>query len=158
MFLELGEYVMKVIKSHFAILFIFFICQGCTSISPSSNPQNNSKLVDLGNGICTQSNGLMWQKERSVKFSTFEEAKKYVKNMELGGHNDWRFPTKDEFYTLCDLFERKLAGDCPLKIEGSYWSKNGKGQAGEWHAYPLCGGSDFEYLKSKTGRVRAVRP
>ena len=100
----------------------------------------------------------MWQTGRSGKFSSFDEAKEYVKNMKLGGHNDWRFPTKDELYTLCDLFEQKLAGDCFLKVKASYWSKNGKGEAGEWHAYPLCGGSEFVYLKSKTGRVRAVRP
>ena len=149
---------MKAVKSYLIILFILFICQGCSSKIPGSTGQNNAKLVDLGNGICKQSNGLMWQTGRSGKFSSFEEARVYVKNMELGGHNDWRFPTKDELYILCDLFELNLAGDCSLKPEGSYWSNNGKGKAGEWYAYPLCGGYDFEYLKSKRGRVRAVRP
>lgn len=149
---------MKILKSHLTILFFFFICQACTFNSFSRKQQNNAKLVDLGNGICRQSNGLMWQTGRSGKFASFEEAQEYVTNMKLGGHNDWRLPTKDELYTLCDLFEKKSSGDCPLKTEGSYWSKNGRGEAGEWHAYPLCGGSDFEYLKSKSGRVRAVRP
>ncbi len=150
---------MKIFKYHLAILFIFSICQGCASHNFSgSNQQDNAKLVSLGDGICRQSNGLMWQTGRSGKFSSFEEAKEYVKNLELGGHKDWRFPTKDELYTLCDIFDQKLAGDCPLKPEGSYWSNNGKEYAGEWHSYPLCGGSDLVYLKSKTGRVRVVRP
>ncbi|MBC8317315.1 MAG: DUF1566 domain-containing protein [Desulfobulbaceae bacterium] len=149
---------MKIIKSHLTILFIFLICQGCASNPTDISQKNNAKFLDLGDGICRQSNGLMWQIGKTEKLSSFEEAEKYVKNMELGGYNDWRVPTKNELYTLCDLFEQKLAGDCPLKHEGSYWSKNGKGEAGEWHSYPLCGGSDFEYLKSKTGRVRAVRP
>lgn len=149
---------MNVMKSHLIIPVIFSLCQACTSTSPSNNQQINAQLVDLANGICRQSTGLMWQTERSGKFSSFEEAKEYVQNLDLGGYSDWRLPTKDELYRLRDIFEQKLAGDCSLKLEGRYWSKNGKGDAGEWYAYPLCGGSDFEYLKSKTGRVRAVRP
>ena len=149
---------MKIITFHLPLLFIFFIFQGCASNSPNITQQNNAKLVDLGNGTCRQSNGLIWQTERSGKFSSFEEAEKYVKNLDLAGYSDWRFPTKDELFSLCNLFELKLAGDCPMKSKGSYWSKNGKGEGGEWHAYPLCGGSDLVYLKSKTGRVRAVRP
>jgi hypothetical protein len=145
-------------KSCLAFLFVLLLCHGCTSKSSTSNPQNNAKLVDTGKGVCRQDNGLLWQVGRSGEFSTFEEAREYVKNMELGGYNDWRLPTKDELYTLCDLFEQKLAGDCPMKPKGSYWSKNGKEKAGEWEAYPLCGGHELRYIKSKSGRVRAVRP
>ena len=56
----------------------------------------------------------MWQTKRSEKFSSFKEAKEYVKNLELGGYNDWRLPTKDEFYKLCNIFEQKFEGDCLL--------------------------------------------
>ncbi|MCK5194391.1 MAG: DUF1566 domain-containing protein [Desulfobulbaceae bacterium] len=149
---------MKVIKSHLIIPVIFSLCQACTFTSPGNNQQINAQLVDLGNGICKQSTGLMWQTERSGKFSSFKEAKEYVQNFELGGYSDWRLPTKDELYMLRNIFEQKFEGDCLLKPDGSYWSKNGKGKAGEWYVYPLCGGYDFEYLKSKRGRVRAVRP
>ncbi len=149
---------MKTIKLTIMTFFILILCQGCSSKNPGSTAQSRAKLVDLGNGICSQSNGLQWQISRSENFSSFEEAREYVEDLDLGGHNDWRFPTRDELYVLCELFELKFSGDCPIKSEGSYWSKNGKVKSGEWFAYPLCGGSDFRYLKSTTGRVRAVRP
>ena len=149
---------MIAVKYFMIILVILMSCQGCGSKISSRGEQNNSKLVDLGNGICRQDNGLMWQIERSGKFSSFEDANNYLDTMDLGGYNDWRFPTKDELYMLSYLFEMKHSGDCPLKPKGSYWSKNGKEEAGEWYAYPLCGGPEFQYLESETGRVRAVRP
>lgn len=141
----------------FAAITLF--SQGC-ALAPSSGSKElgRAKFVDLGNGICRQSKGLMWQVERTEVFVSAEEALDYVENLNLGNYSDWRLPTKDELYELCALFEMKLAGDCPIELKGSYWSTNGKTRAGEWHVYPLCGGSDFQYLKNKSGRVRAVRP
>ena len=116
------------------------------------------ELTNLGNGICQQKNGLMWQVEKSNKISSGEEAQEYVESMNLGDHSDWRLPTKNELYDLCDIYELKLEGDCPIRLKGSCWLQNGRVQAGEWEAYPLCGGSEYKYLKKKDGRVRAVRP
>lgn len=146
--------------SHAFIFFtvLFFLCQGCASTSSGSWQQRNAKLVDTGNGICQQSNGLMWQAGRSKNFSSFDQAQDYVHNLSLGGYSDWRLPLKGELFELCWIFDLKLASDCPSKQEGNYWSKNGKEQVGNWEAYPMCGGSDYQYLKSKKGRVRAVRP
>lgn len=138
------------------IFFIVFICQGCTSHFSTSPQPHSAQLVDLTNGTCRQSNGLIWQTGRSKKFSSFEDARLYAENLQLAGHDDWRLPTKEELFRLSELFDLRRSGDCPMKPEGSYW--NAKKKAGEWYPYPLCGGSDFKYLKSKTGRVRAVRP
>ena len=146
---------MKVLKLNLSFCLIVYLSISCSSLK---NKQDSAILVDLGNGICRQTNGLMWQKERSSKFSSFQKAENYMSKIELGGYTDWRFPTKDELLTLCNTVEHKLAANCPLNTEGSYWSKNGKGEAGEWYPYPLCAGYDFRYLKSKIGRVRAVRP
>ena len=116
------------------------------------------ELTDMGDGVCRQKNGLMWQGEVSEKFSSGQEAQEYVESLNLGGHSDWRLPTKNELYDLCDIFEVKLEGNCPIVLKGAYWSKNGGVQSGAWEAYPLCGGSEYKYQKKKEGRVRAVRP
>ena len=148
------------VRNHF-IVFVLMIscCQSCV-LGSSSNGElrARAKLVDLGNGICQQSNGLMWQAGKSEIFSQGQDARDYAKSLDLGNYNDWRLPTKEELYELCYIFEMKMVGNCPMKLKGSYWSRNCKLQAGAWEAYPLCGGSDFHYLTSRTGRVRAVRP
>ncbi len=150
---------MNILKLCFVVGIVSMLCQGCASTpGPDGKGQGRAKLVDLGNGICRQSNGLMWQVERTKMLSSDQEALAYVDSLNLGNHSDWRLPTKDELYDLCYIFEMKLAGDCPIKLKGSYWSTNGGTKAGEWHAYPLCGGSELQYIKSKSGRVRAVRP
>ena len=116
------------------------------------------ELSNMGNGICQQKNGLMWQVSSSEKFSSAQEAQDYVSGMNLGDHTDWRLPTKNELYDLCDIFELSLEGDCPIRLKGGYWLQDRKVQAGEWEAYPMCGGSEYKYLKRKNGRVMAVRP
>ncbi|MDD3815064.1 MAG: DUF1566 domain-containing protein [Desulfocapsaceae bacterium] len=150
---------MKVLKFFLVILVSSLLCQGCASpTSPESKPQSNAPLVDLGNGICQQNNGLMWQVESTETFSSGQEAMNYVQNLNLGKHGDWRLPSKMELYELCQIFDMNLAGDCPIKLKGSYWATNGEVHAGEWEAYPICGGSELKYLKTRSGRVRAVRP
>ncbi|MBU0681992.1 MAG: DUF1566 domain-containing protein [Proteobacteria bacterium] len=141
------------------VLGVSLFCHGCAS-PPSSTVIQQSKagLVDLGNGICQQGNGLMWQVAKSEVFASPREASAYIQALNQGSLGDWRLPTKNELYILCSLYDMKLGGDCPLKLKGSYWSMNGEILAGEWQVYSLCGGTEYQYLKSKTGRVLAVRP
>lgn len=150
---------MNIVKSMLVIGVISLLCQGCASPpSPENKQQGKADLVDLGNGICQQNNGLMWQVERTETIASGQEALDYVRNLTLGNYGDWRLPSKKELYELCYTFNMKLAGDCPIKLKGSYWTTNGELHAGEWETYPICGGSALKYLKSKSGRVRAVRP
>jgi len=137
---------------------ILLFCQACASTGAPGKQPAQASLADLGNGICRQGNGLMWQVSRSEKLASGQEAQDYVNNLRLGNYSDWRIPTKDEYYSLCYVFELKRSGDCPIELKGNYWMDEGGLQAGKWESYPLCGGSEFRYLKSKTGRVRAVRP
>jgi len=149
---------MKILKSISLIGVIFLLCQSCSPIKSSTQGQDNASLVDLGNGICRQSNGLMWQMERSEPFADGREALNYAAKLELGNYRDWRLPTKDEYYSLCYIFELKRQGNCTIKLNGNYWMDENSPQAGKWESYPLCGGSEFRYLKNNKGRVRAVRP
>ncbi len=150
---------MKMVNFSLTIGLTLLLIQGCASTTAPDKRQDRSSLADLGNGICRQDNGLMWQVERSEKFASGREAQEYADNLKLGDYSDWRLPSKDEYYSLCYIFELRREGNCPIKLKGNYWVANGDApQAGKWESYPLCGGSEFRYLKSKTGRVIAVRP
>lgn len=138
-------------------LFFFFCAMLFVPVEGVAS--GKAELKNLGNGVCQQKNGLMWQAGKSKKFSSSTEAQEYAESLHLGDYDDWRLPTREELYELCDIWEMKLAGDCPIKVRGSYWStEDGKVRAGEWESYPLCGGSEYKYLKKKSGSVRAVRP
>ena len=118
-------------------------------------------LKDLGNGVCHQlPAGLMWQINKSKMISTQEEADEYVKRLQLAGFDDWRLPTHDECFLLSELLLMKK-GDCPIKKSTKgYWVSNGKkGESGFWDDYLYCGGPpEFQWVTSKKGYVRAVRP
>lgn len=117
-------------------------------------------LEDMGNGVCRQlPSGLMWQIKESKKIPTWEEADEYVNRLQLVEFDDWRLPTRDECLFLSELLLMKK-GDCPIKIKGGHWVNGhwNKAKSGHWEDYPLCGGPEFRWIKSKEGSVRAVRP
>lgn len=150
---------MKLRKYCLAIGAMALFAQGCAAISGGDKSSGRARLADLGNGICQESSGRMWQVERSKVFASGPEAQDYALNLKLGNFSDWRLPSQEELYELCYLIELRQAGDCPIKLKGSHWVANdGATEAGEWEAYPLCGGPGFRYAKSKTGQVKAVRP
>lgn len=150
---------MKLVKSCLVLAAIALFLQGCAATPDGDRPASRTRLADLGNGICRESSGRMWQVERSEVFASGQEAHNYTKNVKLGNYSDWRLPSREELYELCRLIELRLAGDCPIQLKGGYWLANGGAtEAGEWEAYPLCGGPGFRYAKSKSGRVKAVRP
>lgn len=100
--------------------------------------QHNSYLKDMGDGVCKQfPAGLMWQIKRSKRISSWQEADAYANNLQLGGFDDWRLPTRDECYTLSQLLSTKK-GDCPIKIKTGHWvSDNTKKKPGFWEDYQL---------------------
>lgn len=150
---------MKLWKYCLAIGAIALFAQGCAAISGGDKSSDRARLADLGNGICQESSGRMWQVERSGIITNGQEAQDYARNLKLGNFSDWRLPSQEELYDLCYLIELRRTDDCPIKLKGSHWvTKRGETEAGEWEAYPLCGGPGFRYSKSKSGRVKAVRP
>lgn len=150
---------MKILNFFLVIAAGSLLCQGCASPPASdSRQQGKGSLVGLGNGICRQDNGLMWQVESTDVFSSGQEALNYVQKLTLGDHGNWRLPSKEELHDLYYIFDMKLAGDCPIKLKGSYWVTDGEIHAGEWESYPTCGGSELQYFKGGSGRVRAVWP
>jgi uncharacterized protein (TIGR02145 family) len=65
--------------------------------------------------------GLSYQNQPFTKEYTWEEAKKYAKNLRLGGYDDWRLPTKEELNKISNI-----------KMHGEYddnwknWFENNK--------------------------------
>jgi hypothetical protein len=145
----------------FLVLSILAGCAGAGHDLPSPSADRDVRLVDLGNGICQQANnGLMWQIDKSRQYSTWQDARRYAEMLDLGGFTDWRLPTRDELYMLQYISELQDDNTCMMKLSGSYWSINPglEANAGRWESYPLCGGSEFKYVNTDKGFVRAVRP
>lgn len=116
-------------------------------------------LENMGNGVCRQHpEGLMWQAGRSQKFSSWDDANRYVKSLELGGFDDWRLPTPDECLKLSQLLETKK-GDCPMETGGNHWvQKSMNIEAGQWESNVYCDGPLYRWTNDKKGTVKAVRP
>jgi hypothetical protein len=142
------------------LLFPFFfililVTQGCSSKNPE-----DARLQSLNNGICHDTDsGQMWQTKKSGTIKTYEEAQRYVTNLNLGGYSDWRLPTVNELYNLTYLCDLHLNGTCDLDPRGKYWSgdKDGEGEAGSWEMSAQCDPARRYFNKSE-GSVRAVRP
>jgi hypothetical protein len=60
--------------------------------------------TDNGDGTVTDNNsGLVWQKTPPADKMTYDEAKAYVENLEIGGYTDWRLPTIKESFSIANL-------------------------------------------------------
>lgn len=139
------------------------LLQGCASTGGvGGTPGQDARLKVVSEGVCMDvATGLMWQVGHSGEVSSWGEAIGLARAVKLGGHSDWRLPSSDELYTLHDLIEAKLTGDCKIQDNDlSFWTGESErwGKVGYWHTYPLCGGVDYEYKRQKSGVVRAVRP
>ncbi len=156
-------------KSFYRCSILFILCSCCvlvltscttsTTTATSVTPRKALLLKDMGNGVCRQvPYHVMWQTEKSQKFSTWNEADEYVKSLQLGGYNDWRLPTLEELLFLSELLEMKK-GTCSITFKNAHWvNSKDKNRAGYWGTDSLCSGSDFQWLKGEEGYVRAIRP
>ena len=144
------------------LLFLILNC-GCVPKKEGSYSAggSNGVLRDKGQGVCLDvDSGRMWQVERVGKFSSVHEAKRYAENLELGGHDDWRLPTKTELFDLHYKFFWKKNGNCNLKQAGEYFIvDDDESSLGHWETYFLCD-PNYKYVKAlgTKGFVRAVRP
>src|SRR5210317_2183181 len=80
------------------IFSLTIFASGCALIKPTS--------VSTDGGVLqVSSQSLMWQKERSPLFTSWEKAYAYVQSLELGGYSDWRLPTEEEFRKFYFAFD-----------------------------------------------------
>lgn len=156
------KYVTTMTLLSLTVLSFLILSNGCAykDRKDSFVDETVGVLHDKGQGVCLNvRSGRMWQIERGGKFSSLKEAEQYAVNLQLGGYDDWRLPTKTELFDLYYIFFWKNNGDCSMKRTGEYWAF-GKGRAtlGHWETYLLCA-PNHKYVKSldTKGYVRAVR-
>ena len=143
------------------ILIRFFTLAACCILISSSNGlAGGGTLNNLGNGICRDTvTGLEWQIEKSKRFSSLDEVKKYVAELHLGGHSDWRLPTTAETISLRGLIAIQGNKACGFShLKGKYWmvdKKEGIVPA-RLELECFCRG-DFDLLVKDKGSVRVVR-
>lgn len=136
-------------------------CGQTPSTNISAPGSGGPRLEKIDNTICRDTlSGLMWQTSRSRKISSIQKAKQYTSSLRTGGFNDWRLPSQGEFYTLHILFFLKKNDECKIKYKGSYWSEKPgeEPRPGRWSSPDYTCGPNFDFEKTKTGFVRAVRP
>lgn len=133
---------------------------------PACSMQNSAlshdTLINKGDGtVFSEQFQLQWQQKISKRFDSAEEAQEYVRNLSLGGHSDWRIPTKTESHNL--FFSMDFGKSNPKKMgmhmDRSMWVTlaDGSLQAGAWDAGETCC-IVRTFKKDSRGGVRAVRP
>jgi hypothetical protein len=100
-----------------------------TGIAEKAQPK---RFIDNGdNTVTDQKTSLTWIKDHAAlgdkfaKVMTYEEAEKACKELNAGGHKDWRLPTREELLTIVDLNRHAPAID-PIfvntKTDDWYWT------------------------------------
>ena len=139
---------------------LIIVCGGVVLLDVQQAQAASAKVIDLGNGVIQETvSGLIWQKERSKRFSSLKQAEQYAANLKVGGYDDWRLPTIYELYGLHYIFDLHKNGTVQIKLEGNYWAgkKDGEGMVGSWEIGDQCE-PERQYFKKNKGYVRAVRP
>lgn len=120
---------------------------------------------DNGDGTVTDRNtGLMWKQSESPELN-WEDALRYCRKLDLGGHTDWRLPGIRELSTLLDLscrdgvwFHRDFFPGVKTAPLGFYWASTTYGGSLGW-GVNFQFGYDGYYAGKKDGRYpfRPVR-
>ena len=141
----------------------------------------NSKKALVANPDVMMINGLMWQKETVEERMNWYDAMEYAKNLRLGGYDDWRLPTIEEFREViknCGGIHSRINNkNCDeimhenmynnhyqdfYKSNGfyyfSYWSSTTSVSRTSiaWFVYFIYGNTNWNY-KSSSHYVRCVR-
>ncbi len=121
---------------------------------------NGGSLKNIGNGICLdQEKGLMWQIDKSKRYSDIEDVKVYGNRLNLGNYTDWRLPTTMESIELRGIISIQGNNDCRFpKLESRYWlvdKKRGTVPV-KLELECFCRG-DFNLVFGNKGYVRMVR-
>ena len=104
---------------------------------------------------------LMWQREDDNTSRTWENALAYCQNLTLGGHSDWRLPTRRELVSIVDYSVSSPSIDStvfPGTNSSVYWSSSTDAYStyNAWSVY-FNGGVVYGNSKGDDFYVRCVR-
>ena len=85
-----------------------------STVNPKGQFRNNYRLRTISNDrvVIDRSTGLMWHQSGSGDSMVFDNAKKWLRNLNRKGYagfRDWRLPTLEEGASLVE--NRKITGD-----------------------------------------------
>ncbi|GAB6060283.1 Lcl C-terminal domain-containing protein [Desulfonatronum parangueonense] len=114
------------------------------------------RCVDNGDGTVTDNGtGLMWQQGHPRHgIMTWDSAMSYTSSLFLGGHSDWRLPTKDE---LVVLYWYSPCRYLTHLAQSYYWSSTPASMPENMKVVPYDTGRVYYANKSNRRHVRAVR-
>ena len=124
---------------------------------------DNPRSIDNGDGTVTlPALGLMFSKATLTPTRISQrEALKLCEGLSLGGHSDWRLPTRSELLTLVDDTRRQPAIDTaafPDTKSDWYWADEVKWSSiHAWYVSFYDGNAGYYYRDDNFGLVRAVR-
>ncbi len=127
---------------------------------PASTSANHT-VTDYGS-VIDHAGGLEWQREPFPDEMTWEESDKACRALQLGGHTDWRLPTRIELLTLVDDTRYEPAIDTerfPNTPSTWFWTSTPRASAPSGFAWIVnfsYGLSNYD-LRDSSFRVRAVR-
>ncbi len=102
---------------------------GCVVESLLMEEEKRFIIVPEANMVVVDSKtGLMWQRNASEERMVWKSGFSYIEKLnsqKFGGHNDWRYPTKDELASLILSEENRKTGlfiDAAFGKERNCWS------------------------------------
>ncbi len=107
-------------------------------------------LSSSGGFITDTKTGLQWAVDSGTTM-TWEGAKRYIKELRLGGFNDWQMPKRDELRTL-----GKIDADFPL-AECCVWSSEPKDARRAWVVDVYRSVEDVAFMSNNSYAALAVR-
>ncbi len=123
---------MKKWISRLVVVVMVALLLGCGGKTHDDSPkQTIFSISKTGNIVTDKTTKLQWQNNETSSMH-WERAKKYCKNLTLGGYNDWRLPNIKELTSLAKLNKVDVAKSVFRHTGSFYWSST----RGDWtHAH-----------------------
>ncbi len=123
--------------------------------------RSSARFAVAADTVLDTRTGLMWQRAVPLDRFTWVEATAYAKSLRLGGHTDWRLPTKEELESIVVKGRGAPAIDTvafPNTPGAFFWSSSPDANTTDYAwGVSFYDGYTFNDYTTNNGRVRCVR-